>query len=388
MNNFVLHNEYNIEDIKSYKDHFGDYLTVQDINDGFFQYLDSYPILKRDIMQSSMHKLLTDKNIKEDFIIVNAASSDYLVFKDKFLINNNPHLILDGSLLIAEILNIKRIDIILKNYYLEEKDIIIKTVAEAEDLGFTNNIEINIYNENDYYNEYRIRMTPLFLENKKYIFDLETISQFAYLLHIGELGFKSYGAGKKYNGTYILSISGDIINPNLYEFEMYTPFKNIIKSAGGIEKEYSIKCVFTNGFLNPPIDFNAFQKMTLDYECFDSFNMKIGNGGVCFIKEDRCMVRVILKIIKFADTLSCGKCTPCRCGFDLCGYYINKMLLGHSVLSDYSSLKDCAEMIKIGASCLYIKSLSDCILSSMEMFKEEFIYLIENKTTLYSFVKD
>ena len=233
-----------------------------------------------------------------------------------------------------------------------------------------------------------ISLAKALIENKKYIFDLETISQFAYLLHIGELGFKSYGAGKKYNGTYILSISGDIINPNLYEFEMYTPFKNIIKSAGGIEKEYSIKCVFTNGFLNPPIDFNAFQKMTLDYECFDSFNMKIGNGGVCFIKEDRCMVRVILKIIKFADTLSCGKCTPCRSGFDLCEYYINKMLLGHSVLSDYSSLKDCAEMIKIGASCLYIKSLADCILSSMEMFKEEFIYLIENKTTLYSFVKD
>ena len=140
MNNFVLHNEYNIEDIKSYKDHFGDYLTVQDINDGFFQYLDSYPILKRDIMQSSMHKLLTDKNIKEDFIIVNAASSDYLVFKDKFLINNNPHLILDGSLLIAEILNIKRIDIISKINNIKIKRCLSKNLI----IFFTNSSKFSI----------------------------------------------------------------------------------------------------------------------------------------------------------------------------------------------------------------------------------------------------
>ena len=80
MKKFVLHNEYNIQDIKSYKDHFGDYLAVQKIEHSFFDDLKLYPILKRDITQSSIYQLLTDGNIKEDSVIINAASFDYLVF--------------------------------------------------------------------------------------------------------------------------------------------------------------------------------------------------------------------------------------------------------------------------------------------------------------------
>lgn len=387
MKKFVLHNEYNIQDIKSYKDHFGDYLAVQKIEHSFFDDLKLYPILKRDITQSSIYQLLTDGNIKEDSVIINAASFDYLVFKDKFLIKNNPHIIIDGSVFLAKILNVKKIDIILKDYYLEERDIIIKAILEAEYANFTNDIKINIYDEYGYYNKYNIRITPYFLENKKYIFDLETITQIAYFAHIGGFIFKNYGNGE-YKGSNILSVTGDIINPNLYEFEMYSPLKGVIKAAGGTIKEYTIKCVFTNGFLNPPIDFETFQKMTLDYECFDSLNLKMGNGGLCFIQEDRCMLRVVLKIVQFAKSISCGRCSPCRCGFDLCIYYINRMLLGYSDVDDYANLKETAEMIKLGASCLYIRSLANCILSSIEMFRDEFLYLIENKVTLYSFVKN
>ncbi|MBW5389162.1 NADH-ubiquinone oxidoreductase-F iron-sulfur binding region domain-containing protein [Brachyspira hampsonii] len=386
MKKFVLHSENNITDIQSYKDHFGDYLNLQKIANSFFEDLKEYTLFKRDITQSSIYQLLTDGNIKEDFILINAASFDYLVFKDKFLLKNNPHLILDGSVLIANILNIKRIDIILKDYYLEERDIILKAIVEAEDSNFVNDIEINIYDEYAYYNKYNIRLTPSFLENKKYVFDLETVSQIAYLAHIGGFTFKNYGNGD-YKGSFIVSVTGDIISPNLYEFEMHTPLKNILKASGGTVKEYSIKCVFTNGFLNPPIDFDTFQKMTLDYECFGSYNMKLGNGGLCFIQEDRCMIRVAVKIIQFAKSVSCRKCSPCHYGFDLCEYYINRMLLGYSSFDDYSNLKSAAEMIKIGASCLYIRSIADCILAVMEMFKDEFIYLIENKITLYSFVK-
>lgn len=387
MKKFVLHSEYNIVNIQSYKDHFGDYLITKPLEESFINNLHNFSVMSRDAFQNSLYKILIDKNIKEDSIIVNAASFDYLVFKDRFLIKNNPHLILDGALYLAKILNIKIINIVLKDYYSEEKNILIKAIAESEDAGFAYDIKINIYDEQTYYSENHDRITPLSFENKKYIFDLETITQITYLAHIGEFSFKNYGAYEN-KGTYILSMSGDIISPNIYEFEMYTPIKNIIRAAGGTIKDYSIKCVFTNGFLNPPIDFTSFQNMTLDYECFNSFNMNIGNGGICFIREDRCMVRVILKIVQFAKSVSCTKCMPCHYGFDLCEYYINKMLLGNSDNEDYINLKETLEMINTGSICLYIKKLSYCILSSIDMFRDEFLYLIENKVTLYSFIKD
>ena len=387
MKKFVLHSENNISNIQLYKDHFGDYLAVQKLQESFIYDLQDFSVMSRNAYQNALYKILTDKNIKEDFILINAASFDYLVFKDKFLIKNNPHLILDGSTFLSKILNIKRIDIVLKNFYLKEKDIFIKAIAEAEDSYTFSDIEINIYDEDSYYDKHNYKITPSFLENKKYIFDLDTVAQLAYLAHIGSFSFKNYGLGKD-KGTYILSITGDFVNADLYEFEMYTPLKYIAKVSGAFNKDYTIKCVFTNGFLNPPIDFNTFQKMTLDYECFNELKMKIGNGGICFIREDRCMIRVILKIVQYAKTISCGKCFPCHCGFDLCEYYINKMLLGNSIFSDYVSLKETAEMISIGASCLYIRNLSDCILSAVEMFKDEFLYLLENKVTLFSFINN
>ena len=379
MKEFVLHTRNCINNISLYKDHFGDYLINEVLVESILKDLENYPIFTRDIFQNSLYEILTKDNgsKKEDNILINACSFDYLVFKDKFLIKNNPHLILDGSVFIAKMLNISNLDIVLKDYYLEEKDILLKAIAEFEDADFKYKINISIYDEDSYYKDKKIRITPSYLESKKYVFDLETIAQFTYLAHIGELSGSS-----DIKGTYILSLSGDIKEPDIYEFEIGRSFKDIVKTAGNFDKDYSIKCVFTNGFLNPPMDIDTFLKMNLDY----SFNTIIGNGGICFIREDRCMIRVVLKIVKFAKSISCGTCMPCNYGFDLCEYYINRILLGKSIFSDYSNLKDTAAMIHNMSSCLYIKSLADCILSTIEMFKDEFLYAVENKITLYSFI--
>ncbi len=380
MKKFVLHSQNCIDNINLYRDNFGDYLINEVLAESILKELYNYPIITRDIFQHSLYEILTENNNnKENNILINACSFDYLVFKDKFLIKNNPHLILDGSVFIAKILGIKNIDIVLKDYYLEEKDILLKAIVEFEDSKFTNDIKISLYDEELYYQENKIRITPHYLENKKYVFDLETIAQFTYLAHIGELSFKNYGSSS-IKGTYILSLSGDIIYPNVYEFEIGKSFKDIVKTAGNFDKDYSIKCVFTNGFLNPPMDIDTFFKMNLDYD------ITLGNGGICFIREDRCIIRVVLKIVKFAKTISCKKCMPCNYGFDLCEYYINRILLGKSIFSDYSNLKDTVNMIYNLASCLYIKSLAYCILSTIEMFKDEFLYAVENKITLYSFI--
>ena len=371
MKKFILYSQNNINSISLYKDHFGDYLINK------ISIENALSMLSKNIYRKSLYNILVE-NIKEDFLLVNAASFDYLVFRDKFLIKNNPYIILDGILFIAKILNIKKIDIVLKNYYLEEKDILIKSIVEAEDEDFAREIEINIYTEDVYYKKYKVKINPFFLENKKYIFDLYTITQFAYLAHIES--FKDHSNNIK--GTYLLSISGDVNNSNLYEFEIGTSFENIINEVGAINRYSSIKCVFTNGFLNPPLKIDCLLKMKLDYEHFKSFE----NGGICFIRDDRCILRVVLKIIKFAKSISCDKCMPCHYGFDLCEHYLNKILLGKSNFDDYNNLEDAVNMIINGALCKYIKLISKCIYSTMYMFKDEFLYALENKVTLYSFI--
>ena len=287
---------------------------------------------------------------------------------------------------ISKILNIKNIDIILRSYYSEEKNILIKALAEIEDIYYINNeIKINIYDENSYYDNYKEKITIPFLENKNYIFDLETITQFGYFAHIGKDNFKKYGEGN-FKGSILLSLSGDINIPNLYEFELSNSFNDIIRIAGNAPKDYDIKCVFTNGFLNPPMDIESLLNISLDYNDFNNLNIKIGNGGICFISENRCIIRVSLKIVQFAKNISCKKCMPCSFGFNLCEYYLNKIILGKSDNSDLIDLKNTLNMIIKGSSCLYIRNLTNCILQTIEKFNYEFLYAIEKKITLYSFI--
>lgn len=386
MKKYVLHSESIINNIQTYRDYFGDYLHAKISNyDSLINDLKECPIFTRDIYQKSIHDIIASEKNNESALIINGYSMDYLIFKDKFLLKNNPYLILDAAIFLSKILNIKNIDIILRSYYLEEKNILIKALVETEDIYYIDReISINIFDENSYYDNYKEKITVPFLENKKYIFDLETITQFGYFAHIGKNNFEKHGKGN-FKGTVLLSISGDINIPNLYEFELSTSFNDIVRIAGNIPKDYDIKCVFTNGFLNPPMDMESLSNISLDYNDFE--NLKIGNGGICFIGENRCIIRTVLKIVLFAKSIACGKCMPCGFSFNLCEYYLNKIILGKSDNSDFNDLKNILNMIIKGASCLYIRNLANCILQTMEKFNYEFIYAVEKKITLYSFIK-
>ena len=342
MKRYILYNENIIDNIQTFKDYFGDFLyskiRIENYNN-IISDLKEYPIFTRDAYQKSLYDIIISKKENEETLIINGYSIDYLVFKDKFLLKNNPYLILDSAIFLSKILNIKNIDIILRSYYSEEKNILIKTLAEIEDIYYINKeIKINIYDENSYYDNYKEKITIPFLENKNYIFDLETITQFGYFAHIGKDNFKKYGEGN-FKGSILLSLSGDINIPNLYEFELSNSFNDIIRIAGNAPKDYDIKCVFTNGFLNPPIDIESLLNISLNYNDFNNLNIKIGNGGICFISENRCIIRVSLKIIQFAKNISCKKCMPCGFGFNLCEYYLNKIILGKSDNSDLIDLK-------------------------------------------------
>lgn len=388
MKKYVLHSESVINNIQNYRDYFGDYLHAKISNyDSIINDLKECQIFTRDIYQKSIHDIIASEKNNESALIINGYSMDYLIFKDKFLLKNNPYLILDASIFLSKILNIKNIDIILRSYYLEEKNILIKALVETEDIYYIDReISINIFDENSYYDNYKEKITVPFLENKKYIFDLETITQFGYFAHIGKDNFENHGKGN-FKGTVLLSISGDINIPNLYEFELSTSFNDIVRIAGNIPKDYDIKCVFTNGFLNPPMDMESLSNISFDYNDFENLNIKIGNGGICFIGENRCIIRTVLKIVLFAKSIACGKCMPCGFGFNLCEYYLNKIILGKSDNSDFNDLKNILNMIIKGASCLYIRNLANCILQTIEKFNYEFIYAVEKKITLYSFIK-
>ena len=142
MKKFILYNDYATKNIKDFKDNFGDYLhTTISEYDTLLNELKIANIFTRDVYKKSLYNILSSKDNDNQTLIINAYSFGYLVFKDKFFINNNPHLILDSAILIAKILNIKNIDILIRSYY--NKETLINAIVEAEDF-YKIESEINI----------------------------------------------------------------------------------------------------------------------------------------------------------------------------------------------------------------------------------------------------
>ena len=108
MKRYVLYNENIIDNIQTFKDYFGDFLyskiKIENYNN-IISDLKEYPIFTRDAYQKSLYDIIISKKENEETLIINGYSIDYLVFKDKFLLKNNPYLILDSAIFLSKILN-------------------------------------------------------------------------------------------------------------------------------------------------------------------------------------------------------------------------------------------------------------------------------------------
>ena len=114
MKKYVLHSESVINNIQTYRDYFGDYLHAKISNyDSLINELKECPIFTRDIYQKSIYDIIASEKNNESSLIINGYSIDYLIFKDKFLLKNNPYLILDAAIFLSKILDIKNIDIMI-----------------------------------------------------------------------------------------------------------------------------------------------------------------------------------------------------------------------------------------------------------------------------------
>lgn len=380
MKSFVLQNKKPVLSLKEYKEIYNGYFSYRIINNSIVSELENMPIFTRDFFERSLYDIFSNiSDDSDDELLINAYSLDYLSFKDRFIILNDPHLLLDGALSFCKILNLKKLRIVIRNIFEKEYKTLINAVKELRDEGYAADIKIFIDKD--------AKITYYDLQNAKYAFDTESVIQFAHFAHLGSIRFKNYGK-RNYKGTVLSSVTGDIKEVGLYEVELSTFLNDVINMAGKTKRGSSIKCVFTNGFFNPPIDEYTAKVLKLDYDSFLDLNMCLGSGNICVIAEDTCIIRVVLKIVSFATDSICGNCMPCKFGFILLKDYLNLILLGRASSDVYIEMENTAKMICKGAICSQVSAIANCILCTLDMFKEEIFFAIENKTTMYSFYKE
>ena len=312
---------------------------------------------------------------KEIFFICNADEGEPGTFKDKFILKNNPETFIEGILISAYVLGAKKCFIYLRNEYdflrkeLEEK---IKEILKLS----KSNISIEIVRGAGAYvcgeetaiiqsiMGYRgqAKFKPPYPVNSglwgkpTVINNLETITNIPLALFYDDWN----------PNLRLFSISGDVENPGVYEWELGLKMSTILDT---IKPKQEIKALSFGCFGGiMPINNN----LIVNSETICKEDCQHGAFSIIFIGKSRNIIDICLSIAKFYAYESCGKCTPCREGTIRLLNILKKIRDKKASRKEIEELKELAEHIKATSLCGLGQSSGNHILTSLEHFKKDY----------------
>lgn len=209
--------------------------------------------------------------------------------------------------------------------------------------------------------------------------NVETLANIAQIIVNGAAWFKSIGTEKS-SGTKVFALGGKVVNTGLVEVPMGTTLREVIfEIGGGCPNGKKFKAVQTGGpsggclteaDLDAPIDFDTLiQKGSM-----------MGSGGMIVLDEDNCMVDVARFYMEFITDESCGKCTPCRIGTKRLLEMLNDICDGKGTMETLDELEKLCHRIQDSALCGLGQTAPNPILSTLRLFKDEYVAHVVDKT--------
>lgn len=208
--------------------------------------------------------------------------------------------------------------------------------------------------------------------------NVETYANIAQIIKNGADWFKSIGTESS-TGTKVFALGGKITNTGLVEVPMGTTLREVIyEIGGGCPNHKSFKAVQTGGpsggclteeQLDVPIGFDELVKL----------GSMMGSGGMIVLDEDNCMVDVARFYLDFIVDESCGKCSPCRIGTKRLLELLNQICEGKGTLDTLDELESLCYTIKETALCGLGQSAPNPVLSTLKMFRDEYIAHVVDK---------
>ncbi|MEK6576375.1 MAG: NADH-quinone oxidoreductase subunit NuoF [Nitrospirota bacterium] len=333
------------------------------------------------------------------YLCCNADESEPGSFKDRELMEFNPHLLIEGIILASYAIGAAVSYIYIRGELVYAFRILEKAIREVYERGFLGkdirgsgfDLDVFIHRGAGAYicgEETALieslegkrgmpRVKPPFpafygLYGKPtMVNNVETLCNIPYIVTNGHEKFASQGRPRN-TGTKIYCMSGDINNPGNYELPLGIPLRHLIYDvAGGIRSGRALKAVIPGGasaaMLTPDkID------ILMDFDSLAAAGSMLGTAGVIVMDETRCMVKVALTLSRFFFHESCGKCTPCREGTFWMHEILKKLETGDGKDEDVDLLLDVANNIGGRTICALADGAIAPVISSIRHFGEDY----------------
>ena len=319
---------------------------------------------------------------KPHYLLINADESEPGTCKDREIIRNDPHLLLEGCLVAGFAMYAHDCYIYIRGEYYSEFSNLQKAIDEAYESGF---IGKNACNSGWDFNIYLHRGAGAYicgeetallesLEGKKglprikppfpagsglygcptTIANVETVAVAPTILRRGADWFASLGRPKN-TGTKIFSISGHVNKPCNVEEEMGIPLKTLIQThAGDVKGGWdNLLAVIPGGASVPLIPKSVCDTITMDFDSLIKVQSGLGTAAVIVMDKSTDIVEAVARLSHFYMHESCGQCTPCREGTGWLYRMMQKMIYGNAKIDDIDKLLEVTKQVEGHTICAF-----------------------------------
>jgi NADH-quinone oxidoreductase subunit F len=351
-------------------------------------------------------------------LVCNADESEPGTFKDRFLMEFLPHLLIEGLIVSSYALGSHVTYIYIRGEYAWIIDILETAISEAKSKGFLGNnilgsgfdLEIYVHRGAGAYicgeetalleslegKRGNPRIKPPFpavkgaWDRPTVVNNVETLAAVVPIINLGGEEYTKIGIGKS-TGTKLISACGNINKPGVYEIDMTISVEDFIYSdewCGGIAKGKKLKACIPGGSSVPILPANLLlktikgEKRLMNYESLSDGGFPkgsmLGSGGFIVLDEDQCIVKNTLTFARFYRHESCGQCSPCREGTGWMEKILTNIENGKGKMSDVDLLWDIQRKIEGNTICPLGDAAAWPVAAAIRHFRDEFEWHILN----------
>ncbi|HEY7930652.1 MAG TPA: NADH-ubiquinone oxidoreductase-F iron-sulfur binding region domain-containing protein [Acidimicrobiales bacterium] len=346
------------------------------------------------------------------YLVVNGDESEPATFKDHFLVERDPHQLVEGVTIAAYALQVSQVFIFLRGEFALGLERVQQAVNDAYETGALGNkifgsnfsLDVVVHPGAGAYicgEETSLiealegkrgfpRIKPPFFPAVTGLYgeptvvnNVETMSNLPWIVLHGGAAFAALGQGRS-TGTRLFALAGQVNRPGVYEIEMAkNTFRDLIFDpalGGGLAPGRSVKAIIPGGVSAPWFSPDQLDVPLGQDEVAEQGSM-LGSGSVVVLDDSSCVVRAAWRITKFFSRESCGQCTPCREGSGWIERAMYRLEHGGGREEDLDLLLDLCDNIAPGLTwppqqttiCVLGPSIPSSVNSAISMFRDDFL---------------
>lgn len=326
---------------------------------------------------------------KPVYLICNADEGEPGTFKDRQIMEYDPHLLIEGMVISSRAIGSKLGFIYIRGEFDWIADILDKAVVEAKADGKLGDFDIIVHRGAGAYvcgeetaliesiegkrGEPRIKPPFPAVEGlygcPTIVNNVETLASVPFIIEKGADEFTKFGYENN-TGFKLFGVSGNVNKPGVFELPMATPFAKILEMTGGVKG--NLKAVIAGGLSVPVLKADELDGLNMDYDNCIKHGTSLGSGGVMVINEEFSIPELAYRTIRFYAHESCGQCSPCRNGSESIEMIIHSMLNGEGKKEDIDTIIRICDSVKGYTICPTGEAFAVPIKAMVTKFRNEF----------------